>query len=136
MCWVSASPLRPAHRRKNWFVEASLASGSTSAVGTVGRRRVDPADVRFEPVRGSGPGGQHRNKVATGVRATHLPSGVTVVATDSRSQQANRAEAIRRIETQLAGRVAAARAEADRTQWRRHDEVTRGNPVRRIVAPL
>lgn len=131
VCWVSPSPLRPGHSRKNWFVEVSLLEPAQEAVAPV-----SAADVRFQPVRGSGPGGQHRNKVATGVRATHLPSGVSVVATDSRSQQANREQALRRIAAVLAGRAASADAEAGRRRRQRHDEVTRGNPVRRIVAPL
>jgi protein subunit release factor B len=37
-----------------------------------------------------GPGGQHRNKVATGVRLVHRPSGFVVTATERRSQTANR----------------------------------------------
>lgn len=54
-------------------------------------------DVERKHVRGSGPGGQHRNKVETGVRLTHVPSGVTGQATDSRSQDDNAAEAMRRL---------------------------------------
>jgi protein subunit release factor B len=60
-----------------------------------------------------GPGGQHRNKVATGVRLTHRPSGLVIVATERRSQAANRdvaferlAERLRAMSVQLAPRVA------------------------------
>ena len=52
-------------------------------------------------VRGSGPGGQHRNKVETGVRLVHPPSGVTVVATDQRSQHQNREAAFERLIAKL-----------------------------------
>lgn|GEM_PF-348309 len=48
-------------------------------------------------VRGSGPGGQHRNKVETGVRLVHPPSGITIVATDDRSQTRNRENAFERL---------------------------------------
>lgn len=48
-------------------------------------------------VRGSGPGGQHRNKTETGVRLVHPPSGITVVATDDRSQARNRDKAYERL---------------------------------------
>jgi ribosome-associated protein len=48
-------------------------------------------------LRGSGPGGQHRNKVETGVRLTHPPSGLVIVATDDRSQSRNRDKAFERL---------------------------------------
>jgi len=55
-----------------------------------------------EFTRGSGPGGQHRNKTETAVRLTHKPSGLVVVASDSRSQSQNRKNALRRLAERLA----------------------------------
>lgn len=52
--------------------------------------RIRSADITVEPVRGGGPGGQHRNKKWTGVRLTHLPTGIVVVATERRSQTENK----------------------------------------------
>ena len=49
----------------------------------------------------SGPGGQHRNKVETGVRLTHRPSGMVVTATERRSQRANREAAFERMAARL-----------------------------------
>jgi protein subunit release factor B len=55
----------------------------------------------IEPTRGSGPGGQRRNKVETGVRVTHPPSGLVIVATRRASRQANLEEAFERLARRL-----------------------------------
>jgi ribosome-associated protein len=49
----------------------------------------------------SGPGGQHRNKTSSGVRLRHPPTGLTVTATERRSQAQNRGVAMLRLRAQL-----------------------------------
>ena len=77
-------------------------------------------DVRTDFFRGSGPGGQHRNKVSTAVRLTHLPTGIVVTRTSGRSQSANladaRADLIARLEAGEVTASAERRGQARRTQ--------------------
>jgi hypothetical protein len=60
------------------------------------------APCRLETFRGPGPGGQKRNKTSSAVRLTHLPSGISVSAGESRSQARNRAVALRRLRHRMA----------------------------------
>lgn len=60
------------------------------------------ADCRFDAFRGSGPGGQKRNKTSSAIRLTHLPTKIHVVAGESRSQVENKQRAIRRLKLKLA----------------------------------
>ncbi|MCS6849916.1 MAG: peptide chain release factor-like protein [Gemmataceae bacterium] len=55
------------------------------------------AECQVDTYRASGPGGQKRNKTSSAVRLRHLPSGLSVIAEESRSQHENRARALRRL---------------------------------------
>jgi protein subunit release factor B len=57
--------------------------------------------VRAEYYRSRGPGGQRKNKRETAVRLKHLPSGVTVTATESRYQAVNKRRAFQRLQEKL-----------------------------------
>ncbi len=54
-------------------------------------------ECELDRFRGSGPGGQKRNKTSSAVRLRHLPTGLVGQASDSRSQTENRARAMRRL---------------------------------------
>ena len=56
----------------------------------------------MEAFRGPGPGGQKRNKTSNSIRLTHLPTGIHVIAGESRSQAENKMRAIRRLRLKLA----------------------------------
>jgi len=60
------------------------------------------AECRVETYRASGPGGQKRNKTSSAVRISHPASGLSAVATESRSQHRNKALALQRLRYQLA----------------------------------
>ena len=59
------------------------------------------SDCEFSTFRGSGPGGQLRNKLETAVRVVHRPTGVAVRCETERSQLQNRANALRLLESRL-----------------------------------
>ena len=63
------------------------------------------AESEVDTLRASGPGGQKRNKTESAVRIRHKPSGIIVIANESRSQHENRAVALKRLQKALALKV-------------------------------
>lgn len=66
--------------------------------------RLAEADLKIERTRGSGPGGQHRNKVETAIRITHVPTGIQAYAC-SRSQAGNLALARTVLQSRVLARM-------------------------------
>lgn len=127
--WIAKSPYRIYHKRKNWFVGVQTFTLSESQEAT-------EAEIRYETLRASGPGGQHVNKTESAVRAVHIPTGMSVVASDQRSQWQNKKLATERLLLKLASwsiEQAMIQAQAN---WSNHNCLQRGNPVRVIQEPL
>ena len=118
--WICRSPFRPKHRRKNWFIDVSVLEQLPDTQGDM--------KLRFETFRSKGKGGQHVNKVETGVRVIHVPTGISVVSTEARSQHMNKKLAMNRLCDILAD------MELDNREkelaWMEHTRLERGNPVR------
>ena len=99
--------------------------------------------IRFERFHCGGKGGQNVNKVETGVRLTHIATGISVTSTNERSQYLNRKKALAKLNAILQQKEQDNRRKQADSAWREHNRIIRGNPVRtyqgkefRLVATL
>ncbi|GIF25936.1 peptide chain release factor [Actinoplanes tereljensis] len=123
LCWQAPSPYRKVGR-KNWYVISEPCEVEVPSL------RFAEADIDFVAVRTGGPGGQHRNKASTAVRATHRPTGFTVVADTERYLSQNRRIAIGLLREKISRGIETAAQAAVTARWQVHDNLVRGNPVR------
>ena len=127
--WVGQSPFRKFHKRRNWFV-GIIAHDPPKEVHWSER------DVMYQTMRGSGPGGQNVNKVESTVRATHTPSGLSVTASEERSQLLNKKAAAERLRNKLLGVQLENSLQKTQSQWMEHNLLERGNAVKIIKEAL
>ncbi|QNU67527.1 peptide chain release factor H [Ruminiclostridium herbifermentans] len=121
--WICNSPYRPNHKRKNWFINIEVFKNPD-------KLNFFEKDVRFESMRSSGPGGQNVNKVETAVRAVHIPTGLTVTASEERSQYMNKKLALSRLSMLIEEKNTESFTAHKKKLWIQHNTLERGNPFR------
>lgn len=89
--------------------------------------KFDPADVRIEVTRGTGPGGQHKNKTWSAIRAIHEPTGIQVTI-DGRKQYQNKKKALSILRDRV--NEHSAKQVADRRKERRDKLIRTRNIIR------
>lgn len=120
--WICKSPFRKNHKRKNWYVDVSI-------IPEQGEITTDK-EYRIEKFHCGGKGGQNVNKVETGVRITHIPTGLVAQSTEERSQFQNKQRAMEKLQEKLSDLQKVQEAKQINAAWREHNRIVRGNPVR------
>ena len=127
--WIAQSPYRIYHKRKNWFI-------GIKTFLTPDMKTFNDKDFSYQTLRASGPGGQHVNKTESAVRITHLPSGMSVTASDQRSQLQNKKLATERLLLKLATWEIEQAMQIAQENWNNHNQLQRGNPIKVIKEQL
>jgi peptide chain release factor len=121
--WIGQSQFRKFHKRKNWFIGIFEVEKASDLI-------INEKDIQYQAMRSSGAGGQHVNKVSSAIRATHIPTGISVVSMDSRSQHQNKKLATERLLAKFKEESTKQFKSNVQNQWMNQLEIQRGNPVR------
>ena len=126
---VRISPFNAAGKRQTSFVSCDVMPDLEDDIDI----EINPDDIRIDPYRSSGAGGQHINKTSSAIRITHFPTGIVVTCQNERSQFQNKDKAMQMLKAKLymlkqqeqAAKAAGIRGDVKEIGW--------GNQIRSYV---
>lgn len=121
---------RPNHKRKNWFIGCNFFDVDDTKI------TFDMNDIKIDLMRSSGPGGQNVNKVESGVRLTHIPTGIIVKCIMTRDQKQNLKVAKEIMQAKLDLLNNTKEANIKNLFWVSHDSLERGGEVMTIKGEI
>lgn len=121
---------RSNHKRKNWFIGCNFFDVDDTKI------TFDMNDIKIDLMRSSGPGGQNVNKVESGVRLTHIPTGIIVKCIMTRDQKQNLKVAKEIMQAKLDLLNNNKEANIKNLFWMSHDSLERGGEVMTIKGEI
>lgn len=126
---ATSNRYRPGYPRRNWFVGVEF-------IEPIELPHVSNKDIAYETMRSRGHGGQNVNKVESAVRATYIPTGISVKCSAQRSQSQNKEMARKLLLFKLQQSQNTITAAFDISKWGNHTSLQRGNPVKTFSGAL
>jgi peptide chain release factor 2 len=126
---VRMSPFNSDGKRHTSFASLEVIPEITEDI----KVEINPADLRIDTFRASGPGGQNVNKVSSAIRITHIPTGIVTQSQSDRSQHANKDIALKLMKAKLYEMLLEERKEKIEELRGQRREIGWGNQIRSYV---